>query len=216
MAVNREKLEKNIAANIALLRKRAGMTQAGLAEKIGYSDKSVSKWERGEGIPDVICLSQMADLFGVTVDTLLADEPALHDADEKPAEEKAAPDRTVYGVNRWAIVLLAMAGVWLLAALAYIIVRLTGGESWLPIVIALPVTMLLAVIFNSIWGNRKIAFPVITVFVWSILFLICWICRAYNIWLLMTLGIPAAVIVWLACRVRTVKTPVPDGGEAEE
>ena len=214
MAVNREKLERNIAKNIALLRKHTGMTQAGLAENIGYSDKSVSKWERGEGIPDVICLSQMAELFGVTVDTLLSDDPVL--PGKIPEEEAPADAKPSYGVNHWAIVLLSMAGVWLLAALAYIIVRLAGGESLLPIVIAVPVTMLLAVIFNSIWGSRKWAFPVITVFVWSILFLICWVCRAYNIWLLMTLGIPASVIVWLACRVRKVEKTKPDDGECME
>ncbi|MBQ2724715.1 MAG: helix-turn-helix transcriptional regulator [Clostridia bacterium] len=210
----REKLEKNIARNIALLRKHTGMTQAGLAEKIGYSDKSVSKWERGEGIPDVICLWQMAELFGVTVDTLLADEPVLPgEVPETIVQTEAKP---AYGVNRWAIVLLSMAGVWLLAALAFIIVKLAVGDSALPFVIALPVTMLLAVIFNSIWGTRKWAFPVITVFVWCILFLICWICRRYNIWLLMTLGIPAAVIVWLSCRVRRVVAPADDGtGGAE-
>lgn len=210
----REKLEKNISKNIALLRKHTGMTQAGLAEKIGYSDKSVSKWERGEGIPDVICLWQMAQLFGVTVDTLLADEPVL--PGETPAAVVQPEVKTSYGVNRWAIVMLSMAGVWLLAALAFIIVKLAGGDSVLPFVIALPVTMLLAVIFNSIWGIRKWAFPVITVFVWCILFLICWICRGYNIWLLMTLGIPAAVIVWLSCRVRRVVAPVDNGTDGAE
>ena len=214
MAVNREKLERNIAKNIALLRKHTGMTQAGLAEKIGYSDKSVSKWERGEGIPDVICLSQMAELFGVTVDTLLADDPVLPGEVSETAVQPE--EKTAYGVNRWAIVLLSLAGVWLLAALAYIIVRLAGGESLLPIVIALPVSLLIAVIFNGIWGSRRWAFPVIAVFVWSILFLICWVCRAYNIWLLMTLGIPASVIVWLACRVRKVEKIKPDDGESGE
>lgn len=200
---DRERLEKNIGKNIALLRKHTGMTQAGLAEKIGYSDKSVSKWERGDGIPDVICLWQMAEMFGVSIDNLLADKPVL------PGEilsEKSAEDvKPVYGVNRLAIALLAMAGVWLLAALACIIVRLAGGSSFLPFVIAFPVTMLLAVIFNALWGEKRWAFPIITGFVWSILFLFCWIFRAYNIWMLMLLGLPSAVIVWLSCRIRRVK-----------
>lgn len=208
--MNREKLERNIAANIAALRKASGMTQAGLAERIGYSDKSVSKWERGEGIPDVICLSQMAELFGVTVDALLADEPVLPGEPAAPVTQ-AKPS---YVVNRWAIVLVSMAGVWLLAVLAFIIVKLAGGGSLLPFAIALPVTMLLAVIFNGIWGTRKWAFFVISALVWSILFLICWLCRGYNIWLLMTLGVPATVTVWLACRVRRVQQ-APSVGDDE-
>lgn len=200
---DRERLERNIGKNIALLRKHTGMTQAGLAEKIGYSDKSVSKWERGDGVPDVVCLWQIAELFGVTVDNLLADEPMM--PGEGPCVKSAENVKPVYGVNRLAIALLAMAGVWLLGVLAYIIVRLAGGASFLPFVIALPVTMLLAVIFNALWGEKKWAFPIITGFVWSILFLFCWIFRAYNVWILMLLCLPSAVIVWLSCRIRRVE-----------
>ena len=54
-----EKVKKRIGANIAYYRRRAGLTQAGLAEKLNYSDKAVSKWERGDSIPDVLTLIQM-------------------------------------------------------------------------------------------------------------------------------------------------------------
>ena len=66
-----EKIKGQIGANIAERRKAAGMTQAGLAEKINYSDKAVSKWERGESVPDVLTMMQLAQLFGVTVNDLL-------------------------------------------------------------------------------------------------------------------------------------------------
>ena len=75
-----EKLKNQIGANIAAYRKRAQMTQAGLAEKLNYSDKAVSKWERGESAPDVITLVQLAELFGVTVNDM------IKDPDELPAE----------------------------------------------------------------------------------------------------------------------------------
>ena len=61
-----EKLKKQIGANIASYRKRHSLTQAGLAEKLNYSDKAVSKWERGESVPDVPTLVQLADLFDIT------------------------------------------------------------------------------------------------------------------------------------------------------
>ena len=57
-----EELKNIIASNIATLRKKNGMTQAELAEKLCYSDKAISKWERGESIPDVIVLKQVADM----------------------------------------------------------------------------------------------------------------------------------------------------------
>ena len=65
-----EKVKQLIAANIAYYRKECHLTQAELAEKIHYSDKSVSKWERAEGLPDICVLVVLADLFGVTVHDL--------------------------------------------------------------------------------------------------------------------------------------------------
>ena len=75
--MNDEKLKKQIGANIASYRKHLGMTQAGLAEKLNYSDKAVSKWERGESVPDVLILCQLAELFQITVNELLEDPDKL-------------------------------------------------------------------------------------------------------------------------------------------
>ena len=69
--LTQESLKSVIAANIADLRKKQGMTQQDLAERLNYTDKAISKWERGESLPDVLILKQIADMFGVTVDYLL-------------------------------------------------------------------------------------------------------------------------------------------------
>ena len=74
-------LKPVIAQNITALRQSHKMTQIELAEKLNYSDKAVSKWERGESIPDVIVLKTIADLFGVSLDYLLEE-----DHEHKPAE----------------------------------------------------------------------------------------------------------------------------------
>ena len=66
-----EDIKRVIADNIALLRKGSGMTQIELAEKLNYSDKAISKWERGESVPDISVLKQIADMYGVTVDYLI-------------------------------------------------------------------------------------------------------------------------------------------------
>lgn len=199
-------LPQIIAKNITALRKSAGMTQAGLAEKIGYSDKSISKWERADGIPDVICLKTIADLFGVTVDYMLTEdhaepesEPVSHEPD--PAvPEKSCP---AYTTNHAAVTLVSIAGVWLLAFIVYIILRLCSISFGLSFVIACPVTAILLIIFNSLWGNRKLYFWSVSLLVWSLLFLICYAARAYNLWLLMCIGFPATLVVWLSCRVRS-------------
>ena len=67
---NEEIVNKQIGKNIATFRKGANLTQAELAQKINYSDKSVSKWESRNGAPDVYVLMSLAELFGVTVNAL--------------------------------------------------------------------------------------------------------------------------------------------------
>ena len=71
---NTNEINRKIADNLIRFRKAAGYTQAELAEKINYSDKSVSKWESGNGIPDVYTLLQLAELYGVTLDDFVGFE----------------------------------------------------------------------------------------------------------------------------------------------
>ena len=118
-----EKVKLQIGANIAAHRKRAGLTQAALAEKMNYSDKAVSKWERGESIPDVLTLMHLGELFGISVDTLLADpealpgnpgtlEKAMAQVSEKALKRKA---------NKNVILALSSTLVWFVALLAFVI-----------------------------------------------------------------------------------------------
>ena len=72
-----ENIKKNIKENLVKYRKNAGLTQAQLAEKLGYSDKTISKWEREEGVPDIYILKEIADLYGVTVNDLITPAPSL-------------------------------------------------------------------------------------------------------------------------------------------
>lgn len=60
-----------VGKNIADLRKQAGMTQMGLADQLGISYQAVSSWERGESMPDVSKLPQLAEIFNVSIDAIL-------------------------------------------------------------------------------------------------------------------------------------------------
>ena len=187
--------------------------------KLGYSDKSVSKWERGDGLPDVLCLKAMADLFGVTVDYMLtadhpdtASDPASGDgrgaSGDAPAE--------VYQVNRHNIAALSVAGVWLLAGLVFVAGLIAGKPPVVSFFLALPISAILLTVFSSLWGTRMHLFLSVTALVWGVLLLVCWILRDRDPWLLMTLGIPATVVVWLSCRVRTKKPPEDGGSSSPE
>ncbi|MBQ7923275.1 MAG: helix-turn-helix transcriptional regulator [Clostridia bacterium] len=196
-----------LAHNIADRRKQCGMTQAELAEKLGYSDKSISKWERCEGMPDVLCLKRMADLFGVPVDALLTENwsPAV------PAEEAAEPaaqteilpkTKLGMGVNHWAIAAVTVSGTWLAALLLFLIGKFCAMDFSVALAAAIPITGLLSVIFNALWGKRKLTFWFCTFFVIGVLFMICWLLREHNIWGLMALTLPAAGVIWFGCRIR--------------
>ena len=65
----------NFGARLSALRKRDELTQAALAEKLGVSDRAISKWETAGGYPDITLLPLLADVFGVTVDYLLRGTP---------------------------------------------------------------------------------------------------------------------------------------------
>ena len=84
-----EELKIRIGANIARLRKQSRMTQAELAERLNYSDKAVSKWERAESMPDVLTLVQLAELFDVTVNDLLVDPDEILEKTDNKMEQAA-------------------------------------------------------------------------------------------------------------------------------
>lgn len=83
-----------IAENIKFLRKRAGLSQEELAEKIYVSRQSVAKWEKGESLPDIIKCRDLAMIFGTTVDNLI--NYSFEDEEMSGAED--IDGRYVFGI----------------------------------------------------------------------------------------------------------------------
>ena len=92
----------NFPEKIQSLRKKAGMSQEALAERLGVSRQAVSKWESGQSLPDTEKLIRLSDLFQVSTDYLLKDAP------EAPAPAPAAPAREQRETRRWGIVLMVL------------------------------------------------------------------------------------------------------------
>ena len=196
-------LRRAIADNICALRTEAGMTQAQFAELFNYSDKAVSKWERGEAIPDVTVLKQIADRFGVTVDYLLRSE-------HTDAEERARHLNRVASRNRLLVTLILTVGVWVLFTLLFVLLALSevGDAPWLLFIYAIPVSSVVVLVFNSIWGRRRLNFIIVSVLVWSILLsvyltLLSLLCR--NFWILFIIGIPAQVLLFFIPGITIIK-----------
>lgn len=202
--MNDEKLKNQLGANIAAYRKRVGLTQVGLAEKLNYSDKAVSKWERGESMPDVLTLIQLADLFDITVNDLLVDPNALPEQ-SGPVERvvsKAVEKTLKRKANKNIILLLCSVLVSFVALLAFVVLcALDIPHGWLSFVYAIPAVSIVLVSLNSAWHDFRKNQLFISGIVWGgllSLYLSLLIFLDLNIWMLFLLGVPGqlAVLLW--------------------
>ena len=182
------------ASNIINQRTKAGMTQAELGAKLNYSDKSVSKWERGEAIPDAYVLSEMAELFGVTVDYLLSS----HDGWEPPKEEKPEEEAPKYSVD--IIIAIAILGIWTMSLTAFVVLWLLGTLWWPVFAVALTVSLLTYMVLLCVFKRTKYLQFVIAAFVLSIFFLL-YVLLPQKPWQLFLIAIPALIIVFLSCNI---------------
>ena len=189
-----EDLKVITASNIINLRTAKGMTQAELGELLNYSDKSVSKWERAEAVPDAYVLKKMSEIFGVSVDYLLNS----HDSWEKPESFKKA-ERNFHSK---VITVLVIFGIWTLAFFIYIIGWLLEANWWLLFVYAVPVSLITFLVLNSVWeqgkNNRHIIYGLVaSVFLSAYLTFI-----SFNPWQILLLLVPAEFIVFLSFRIK--------------
>ena len=217
-----EKLKLQIGSNIASYRKRANLTQAGLAEKLNYSDKAVSKWERGESVPDVITLVQLASQFDITVNDLLADPNALPDnlntlekamaqVSEKTLKRKA---------NKNIILALSSILVWFVALLVFVVLSsLSIPNSGLAFLYAVPVNAIVLLSLRSAWHDFRWNRILISVMMWGILACIhmtLLLFLRFNMWKLYLLGLPgqAAILLWFRL-FRPVREKQPPAAQEE-
>lgn len=187
-----EDLKFITAANIISLRTKAGMTQAQLAELLNYSDKSVSKWERAEAVPDAYVLKHMAEIFGVSVDYLLYSH-----SDWEPVSKK---QKRRYRSE--IITLISMAGIWTLALFIFIIGWIFGHMFWMVFIYAIPISLITLLVFNCVWEDGRRNYYIISTLVASIFLMFYLAFLKWNPWQLLLLVLPAELIVFLAFRVK--------------
>jgi len=200
-----EKLRYQIGANIAAYRKRSGLTQAGLAEKLNYSDKAVSKWERGDSIPDVLTLMQMAEEFEIPVNELLADpnvlpgnpgklEKAMTQVSEKALKRK--PNKNV-------ILALSSTLVWFIALLIFVIfsyIPLLEPYRFLLFAYAIPANAIVLLSLRSAWRDFRWNKLLISFIVWGCLlsiFVTLQVLLHQNFLKIFLLGIPGQIAIFL-------------------
>lgn len=183
-----------ITENLIELRKTNKITQLELAEKLNYSDKAISRWEHGDTLPDIDVLCQIADMYGVTFDYL------IH---EGSVQEKRQFLSKTERNNKLTITLLAVSLVWFFATIIYVYANLIFDTNfWKIFLWAVPASIIIALIFNGIWGKKKYAFYLISILIWTSLASVYVQFLNYNIWLIFLLGIPMQLVTTLWSTIR--------------
>lgn len=187
-SMEEEQLATIIGKNIMRFRKASNMTQLDLAEKLNYSDKSISKWEQGNAIPDVRILMQMGELFGVSLD----------DFTRENVEQTAMPKKAKR--KRRVLTVIISAGLcWLVAVFVFaMIMNIAPKESpahqnaWLAFLYAVPASAIVVVVFSALWRWKVTRILSISVLVWTLIAAICvttWVFGA-TWWWLFLVGVP--------------------------
>ncbi len=195
-----EPLSALIGENLTALRKSRHLTQQELAEKIGYSDKSISKWEMGKAIPKVEILKQFADYYDVSVDSLLSSGTGA----DKARQDKARINR----VNK--VVVTALAGVVVLftALVIYVdaLVREKNTNIWLVFVWMVPAIFLVCgFLVWRFWGRSVPLWTFASLLTWTFLIAVCLqfqVTLNESMWYILIIGLPVQLSLFLLARIR--------------
>lgn len=183
---NDDMIKMRLSENIKRYRKENNLTQTQLAEKLNYSDKSISKWERNEGIPDVIILSKLAKLYNIRIDDFFSDKIV----DTKPKKK----------TKKLLISLISFTGVWVLATILFTILSIfsiTLFEAWLVFVYAIPASLITLVVFANIWGNIIDKFFSVSLLLWGMVIPIVVSFNNVKLWLLFVAAAPVQILIVL-------------------
>ena len=190
-----DELKAAFAGNLIRLRTAAGLTQSELGEKLHYSDKAVSKWERAESVPDAWVLKELGRIFGVTVDELLS-EPGHWAPPPTLRTEKET-------YSRLFIILCSIAGIWTLCMVEFVVVWLVlDSIQWIVFVAAVPLSLIALLVFNSVWFRGKHNMYIVMALVLSLVLLIYLLLLRRNIWQIFLILIPAELVTFLAFQIR--------------
>ena len=205
--MNNEELRSRVGLNIARLRRERGLTQAELAERINYSDKAVSKWERAESTPDVLTLITLAEVLGTDMNTLTGlpaasqPEPVPAPTEEiPPAPEKPAKKR--YTADKGVIQKLSSILVWVVALFLYMVLDEFGIQNlWLLFVVAVPANAIVLLSLRSAWKLYGWNRFLISVIMWGfllVIYLLLLLTAKVNVWKILPMGLlgQAAIILW--------------------
>lgn len=189
---------ETVAERIAYYRKKAGLTQSQLAEKLNYSDKSVSKWERGEGLPDAFVLYKMTELFGISMNEITGGSEPLSKTEVRKTKRRI-------------IVILAVLIAWLAASFVFFVLKVLPFDlkkEWLAFIYAIPVSFIVLTVFTCIWYGITARAVAVSGIIWAVFLCVrlTFSGASINSMLIMCAVFQVMVILWFYMRNRIKKS----------
>ena len=178
-----------IAKNLTELRKKNKLTQLELAKLLNYSDKAVSKWENGESVPGIDVLHRISQIYNVSLDYIVGEN-------KTPLPVNITPE-----IKRKQTIITRMSvlAVWFVSILFYISFDIFMGiKLWIFFCWSVPASVIVGIVFDSVWNRHKNLFWLVTSLIWSLL-----ICTSlqffdHNIWQILFIGVPLQIgtVLW--------------------
>ena len=193
-------IKETLRTNLVKLRKERKWTQMELAEKIGYSDKAISRWETGEVNPDIEVIDKLAELYGIEISVFFSEYNSK--------EYKAQTSKENQLGRKMAVSLLAIVALWYIGIMMHIYsstFRVSESRSWLIFIWLIPITFILCAVLNAKWGNSVLGIVFYSLICWSLLTAIYLQYLDYNIYLLFISGVPIQVAIFLLPYIRKKK-----------
>lgn len=162
---NEDEIKKLFGERLTESRKRCGITQLNLAEKLNYSDKAVSKWERGESLPDVFTIMKIAEALGVTMSYLLGEEELPKAPDRIVNEKRSKRSISVF------VPLVSAVGIYFIASVLFLVFKQipsVAPYADYSFLFALPVMFITLSVFSFIWWHNVSQFVCLSMLIWSV------------------------------------------------
>lgn len=184
-----DEIKRILAKNLSILRKSKNITQSQLAKELNYSDKSVSKWENGDTVPDISVLNQIAKFYGVTVDFLITDNHETNIIQKIDKQKR---------VNTILVMALFTSIIWICATIIYSQLRIwLDRNMWTLFIWAVPASALMLIILAKYWLKIPFSFVLSSVFLWTTLASFHLQFFSYHMWVVYFIGIPCQIALSL-------------------
>lgn len=184
-----EDLKYIVSKNLVKLRQNAKLTQLELAQKIQYSDKSISKWERGESLPDLEVLVKLSQIYGVSLNSFI----------EK--DEKKLIPKKLKASSHTIISLLSAGLVFLAASIVFVVMFMipsTKTISWICFLYAIPLSAIVLLVLSIRWKNLLSQAIFCSIILWGLILSVCISINYSDIWSICVMGfiLELLIIFW--------------------